>query len=243
MTCPENFAVFILTVLIYYDIILSMYISNKITRKIYDNLKNYVDEIILLPDFDLLPTPVASHADMLMYKLRDSLLAHNRYYYENPDLFNGVKITLTNEYISNTYPNDILLNALNLGGTVYCKADCISKYIRADADKIVNLKQGYARCSTCIVSNNAVITADRNIADIVSADVLLIKEGHIKLDGYNYGFIGGASVKVGDNILFFGDISVHPDYEKITEFCGKYGMKAVSLSDEMLYDYGSMVII
>ena len=219
-----------------------MYISNKISRKIYDNLKKYVDDIILLPDFERLPKPVASHADMLMYKLRDSLLVHKEYYDKNSDLFSGVKVTLTDEFIADKYPNDILLNALNLDGNVYCKADYVSRYIRADADNIVDLNQGYARCSACIVTDTAIITADRNIADNVK-DVLLIQEGNIKLDGYNYGFIGGASVRIDGKILFFGDISGHPDYKEIMEFCGRHDTEVISLSDEMLYDYGSMVII
>ena len=223
---------------------MKVYISDKISEEIFSNLTKYAEDIILLPDFDQLPVPVASHADMLMYKLNESLLVHKEYYDKNHDLFEDVKVTLTDEFISNAYPNDILLNALNLRGTVYCKADYVSRYIRADAVNIVNLKQGYARCSVCNVCETAIITADRNIANSVKdIDVLLIKEGGIKLDGYNYGFIGGASAKIDRKILFFGDISEHPGYKKITEFCGKYDTEVISLSDEMLYDYGSMVII
>ena len=226
-----------------YGIILSMYISNQISKKIYNNLLKYADEIILLPPFDKLPPPVSSHADMIMYKLRDSLLIHKDYYNENATLFHGISVTLTDEVISDVYPHDILLNALNLNGTVYGKTDSVSEYIKSDAAKIINIKQGYARCSACIVSDHAIITADRSIAAAVTdTDVLLIREGHINLDGYGYGFIGGASVKIGGKLLFFGDITRHPDHNAVGRFCEMQGVEIISLSDEILYDYGSMVI-
>jgi len=219
------------------------FISGEISETVYKNLSKYADNIIKLPPFGLLPPPVASHADMLMYRLRDSLLIHRRYYEAHADLFSGISVTLTNEVISDRYPHDILLNALNLNGTVYGKSDYISELIKSDAVKTVDIRQGYARCSVCKVSDRAVITADRGIAERVSADVLLIRAGHISLNGYGYGFIGGASVTIGGKLLFFGDVTRHPDYTGIVRFAKTHDTEIISLSDEILYDYGSMVII
>lgn len=220
------------------------YINGNVSNEILNNLSMYVENITLLPSFSLLPAPVSSHADMLMYKLNDSLLIHRQYYEMNFNLFKTVDVTLTDEYISNIYPHDILLNCLKLNSTVYCKADYISKYIKSDAEKIVNVKQGYARCSTCIINEHAIITADRSIArNVIDTDVLLIKEGYIKLQGYDYGFIGGASINMDGKILFLGDIKRHPDCNNMIKFCEKHNVEVISLSNEMLYDYGSMVII
>lgn len=223
------------------------YVSCLISDNIYTKLSEYVN-VIKLPAFDSLPNPVSSHADMLVYQyqLNDSLLVHERYYNMNRDLFTDVNVIVTDEFISDVYPHDILLNALNLNGVVYGKVDYISRYIKEEAAEIVDIKQGYARCSVCRVSDTAIITADKNITlnlNVKNADVLLINEGFIRLNGYNYGFIGGASVKMGDKMLFFGDINKHPDCEKIVGFCEKYGVDVLSLSDEVLYDYGSMVIL
>ena len=220
------------------------FISGEISETVYKNLSKYAGNIIKLPPFGLLPPPVASHADMLMYRLRDSLLIHRRYYEAHADLFSGISVTLTNEVISDRYPHDILLNALNLNGTVYGKIDSVSEHIRADAVKTIEVRQGYARCSACIVTDNAVITADRSIAaGVIDTDVLLIRAGHISLNGYGYGFIGGASVTIGSKLLFFGDVTRHPDYTGIVRFAKTHDTEIISLSDEILYDYGSMVII
>jgi hypothetical protein len=93
------------------------------------------------------------------------------------------------------------------------------------------------------VSENAVITADKGLAGkIDNADVLLIREGYIALDGYNYGFIGGASFNFGGKLFFFGDISKHADYRQIIAFCERHDTAVISLSDDLLYDYGSIII-
>lgn len=220
------------------------YVSEQISDKIYTALSDYFDDIVKLPKFFRLPEPVSSHADMLLYKLNGSILMHEKYYDMNHKLFSDVNVTLTDEYISDKYPHDILLNALNLRDIVYGKKDFISRYIKAETEHIVDLRQGYARCSVCVVTESAVITSDHNIArNLTDTDVLFIRSGHIGLYGYDYGFIGGASVTIDDNVLFFGDITAHPDYESILKFCEKHNVQVVSLSDEMLYDYGAMVII
>lgn len=220
------------------------YVSEQISDKIYAVLSHYVDRIVKIPKFSRLSEPVSSHSDMLLYKLNNSILTHEQYYKMNNKLFSDIDLTLTDEYISDKYPHDILLNVLNLRGVVYGKKDFISRYIKAETEHIVDLRQGYARCSVCVVTESAVITSDRNIAkSLIDTDVLLIKSGHIGLCGYDYGFIGGASVTIDNKILFFGDITTHPDYESILKFCDKHNVQAVSLSDEMLYDYGAMVII
>jgi len=60
--------------------------------------------------------------------------------------------------------------------------------------ELIPVKQGYAKCSLCIVSENAVITADEGLAYTLcraGLDVLKIIPGCIRLPGYGYGFIGG----------------------------------------------------
>ena len=56
--------------------------------------------------------------------------------------------------------------------------------------------------------------------------MLLISSGDIKLEGYDYGFIGGASGKISDNtVVFFGNAEMHPYYSSIRELCLKIKLK------------------
>lgn len=60
--------------------------------------------------------------------------------------------------------------------------------------------------------------------------MLKTRPGYITLEGYQYGFIGGASVNLDENTLgFFVDISFHPDNLSIIDFCKSHNVNAVSL--------------
>ena len=75
-------------------------------------------------------------------------------------------------------------------------------------------------------------------------DVLKISAGHIMLDGYDYGFIGGCCGKISSGaIAFCGDLKTHPDSDNICGFLGNYGIKAVSLGSGQLYDTGGILPI
>ena len=75
-------------------------------------------------------------------------------------------------------------------------------------------------------------------------DVLLLQKNCVNLEGYKYGFIGGASGKIApDKIAFMGDISLHPEYDRIKRFLYKRDIEPISLSDEPLTDFGSLLPI
>ena len=120
-------------------------------------------------------------------------------------------------------------------------AECAAKKI-----PLVHVKQGYTRCSSLVIGDNAVITADKSIAKALKADgaeVLSIQPGHIRLEGFEYGFIGGAGFFDNGTTYFFGNIKKHPDYERIKVFCAEYNSKIEILNrEEQLTDIGGVVI-
>ncbi len=148
------------------------------------------------------------------------------------------------------YPHNVALNAALVGNNLFCKVDALAAEVRDfcinNDIRLVNVNQGYAKCSTLIVNDNAIITADPTIhkaATDVNIDALLINQGHIVLDDKNYGFIGGASGVIGDNVLFFGDLDTHPDAESIKLFLKKYNMRHISLYSGKLKDIGGFVLL
>ena len=85
---------------------------------------------------------------------------------------------------------------------------------------VINVNQGYSGCSVCVINDSAIITDDESIftaAQNFLNDVLLIQKGSIRLNGYNYGFIGGCCGKISKNKLstqdfrqeFTGGVCVH----------------------------------
>lgn len=225
-----------------------------VSQNISQTCKSYLEKegfaVLLLPPFGRLPQPVSCHADMLVFKFENKLVIHSDYYKANSTLFDslGVELELTDEPIGTEYPHDILLNAFLLhDGTLFSKTQYTSDLVKQKAERTVNVNQGYSKCSTCIVSENAVITSDPSLCAAYEKnglDVLKISPGFVRLDGYDYGFIGGASCNVdGGSVLFFGRVEDHPDYDRIACFSASHGVKLVSMSDEMLTDLGGAVVI
>ena len=104
--------------------------------------------------------------------------------------------------------------------------------------------QGYARCSILPVNEDSIITADWGVAKIcISAgmNVLLIRPGHIQLTGFNYGFIGGCGGRIGDTVVFHGNLSEHPDGNSIREFIHQRGLKIKDFPEFPLTDIGSIL--
>ena len=230
-------------------------VDSRIPKKCADTLYGLGFELIPLPAFSALPAPVATHPDMLLFIAEKNIICHKDYLSANPDIFEkisaeGYDIITTDEEISNEYPSDILLNALHISDTVYCKQNSISHFIKDFVARknlnICNVKQGYSKCSVCVVDDDSAITSDPSLCRAMVAsgiDVLLISSGNITLSGYDTGFIGGCSGQNGDTVYFSGNILLHPDGEKIVDFCAKHKKTAVSLSEEPLLDIGSIFFI
>lgn len=148
------------------------------------------------------------------------------------------------------YPGDAQFNCCVVGKRLICNpktaASGIVDYLTNTAGKrLLPVRQGYSRCAVCIVDGESIITADRGIAKAAQADglrVLMIHEGHIRLDGYAYGFIGGAAFKLSsDKLAFTGQLDSHPDRDTILRFLAERGVEPVYLSREPIFDIGSAI--
>ena len=167
-------------------------------------------------------------------------------------LKNSYHVILADKDISGEYPKNVLLNAAVIGKNVIANTKYLDKNVKEyclnEGYQLIHVNQGYAKCSCAVVSDHALITADKGIYNSLkeyNIEVLLIRQGRVQLKGANYGFIGGASgldIRHGERILYFsGNISAHPDYDKISEFCRKHHTRIYSLTDMELYDIGGML--
>ncbi len=147
------------------------------------------------------------------------------------------------------YPDNICYNAAIIGRRVIHKLSHIDEVLLRELEckdiKKINVKQGYSKCSICIVGENAIITADSKINESArknGVDSLLVRAGGIVLDGFEYGFIGGCSGLVSENEIFFaGDILNHQDGSLIMDFLEKNGKSAVFCEGQKLLDVGSII--
>ncbi len=220
------------------------------------SLKKRGFEIIQLPPDPSLPEPVNGHTDLLLFIIAGHLLIRESYYFtaltDVDDLCKkaGLKRMISTEEADTEYPRDCgLCAAISGNNIIYCEKSADKKLLRlgiAHGYSLLSVPQGYTKCSCAILADGSVITSDEGIARVTrdaGIDTLLISAGHIDLPGYNYGFIGGASGLCENTLYFCGNIKAHPDYEKIEEFAEKHCTKIVSLSEERLYDVGSLIFI
>lgn len=200
---------------------------------------------------DTFPIPEQKHADMQILPINNDIFILNECTVLAEKLPNE-RLVFCNKKAGNKYPEDILLNFLYLNNTLYGKLSAIDKnlldYCKENNIRTVNINQGYARCSTLVLNKKAVITSDLSIEKALKKDgveVLLIPSGSIVLDGYDYGFIGGASGKIEENtIAFFGNVTSHPDYRRIENFCENQNVSInVICPYTSLTDIGGMVKI
>ena len=208
--------------------------------------------VVTLPPFSLLQKPVASHADMLLLACEKTLFVHKDYAFSSSEALKNAfgDTVFIDEPISSEYPHDILLNIAIVGGEVFANVNFASKtvlsFLEKQGKRIHNVKQGYAHCSTCIVNDKAIITADVGIANAAQKagiDVLKISSGNISLSGYDHGFIGGASGYDSKHVYFCGSLEFHPDGESIKSFCQKHGKIVVELSSSPLVDVGGILFV
>ena len=194
---------------------------------------------------------IASHADIQIHYLGNNRFvcapeAFEHYKKFLPDSFTLIK---GSKSLAAKYPADIPYNAAAVGKTLICNScstaiEILREY-SCKGRHILNVAQGYAKCSTCVVSDKAIITADTSIAKAATdngIDVLKITEGHIDLKNMNYGFIGGASGLIEKNVIAFnGELGAHPDGDKIKQFCNNHDVEIAELQTGILCDIGTFI--
>ena len=208
-------------------------------------------ETISLPANDLLDEEINSHADILVFNcLNGTIIADSGLKGEIEPYLTGFNL-LFEKGVKSPYPDDIMLNAANLGDAVVCNTKFISSQIIDFANenniKLIHTRQGYAKCNLCVLNNKTIITEDDNLACLLNNSqysVLKITPGYIDLSDKHHGFIGGASAKISDGEIYFsGDISSHPDYKLIYEFITKAGIKPIFNKNRPLKDFGGIIPI
>jgi hypothetical protein len=219
---------------------------------IVESLKDMGIGIIRCQRCDELYDAVSCHPDMLFHHLggNDIVAALNASQETLEELKRHKFHIIKGRYpVSDKYPYCAAYNVARIGDYAICNKkiidpvllDCLTSL----GIRILDVKQGYCKCSLCIVNANAIITSDEGIYKSLSKydfDILKINPGSIRLSGLNYGFIGGASGLIDKNTLAFaGKIENHPDCDSMLEFLSKYDVQTKDLGNGALTDIGSLI--
>lgn len=211
-------------------------------------------KVISLPSYYKLDTPVSSHADMLFCILDNTIFCYEDYVKYN-NIFDilkdsGYNVCFVSAVCKKEYPDDVSLNVLVMGKTIFCNKKYVAKEILEYADAhgymVRNVKQGYSACSTLVLDENNAITSDSSVFKAmreIGKNVLLIDNSNIELKGYNCGFIGGATGVCGNKIYIFGELNKLVDYKKIKSLISSLNFNVVQISLGGVCDFGGIKLI
>ncbi len=201
--------------------------------------------------FHKLEAPVNAHPDMLAVSIGERLFIHADDIHLAAALSKqNIPFSLSNAPVGAKYPSDIALNLFTVkkylfANVAHASTDVL-EYARLCGYELVNISQGYAKCSTLLLEE-AIITADKGIYRAAmerGIDALLISPGNIEIEKYDTGFIGGASAKISDDkVAVFGSIEKHPDGDKMLDFAKNHDTEIISLGHSPLFDYGGIVCV
>ena len=207
-----------------------------------------IKTLIVKPNVSL-PKPINTHADIQMLHIKNNLIFCQGEHLFREESSANFKFYKIKEKAGNLYPHDVRLNCTIIGRILICNEKTISKDILEIAYKnemqIINVNQGYSKCSVCIINDKTIITDDESIYTAAGKflnDAVLISKGSVVLKGYNYGFIGGCCGKIDkDKIAFNGKIESHNDCNKIIDILQRNNTEIIELCDSKLTDIGGIL--
>ncbi len=195
---------------------------------------------------------VNGHPDMQIHHIGDNVFVCEKSlteYYNN--LLPDAEIVSGNTHLTSVYPYDIAYNGAKIGDYFFHYLNYtdskIIEYYKTNREKLINVKQGYTKCSVAIINKNAIITSDIKIAQKaqnVGIDALFTENDQIILKGQNCGFFGGICGKTDKNTLVInGNINKLRNAESLLNFCQGNGVNIKSLNNCIPEDIGSILPI
>lgn len=214
-------------------------------RESIHELKTLGLEVVCSAKVSALYSEVDGHPDMQLHFVNGkAICAPEVYGYYSKRL--NIKSEKGSLDIGSSYPHDICYNVCAVNGFALCLSRYTAPEILSEYKKIIDTRQGYAKCSVCVVGSSAAITADDGIYRALvqnGIDALKITPGFVELYSMG-GFIGGASGMISDDCLAFnGELSTHPDCENIRAFCRSHGVYITELRSGALKDIGTIMLV
>ena len=190
-----------------------------------------------------------THPDILTHPLPSGEIVVDRDNFEYyKKIFPDKKILPSHSILSKEYPKDVPQNAFTFKNYFIHNLKFTDKvlldYYKNSGYEMIDIKQGYGKCSS-LVTEDFIITSDGGIYESLRdfIPIYKIKHGEIRLQNFNYGFIGGATGVLGKKIFFTGDFSHHSSHEEILKIIKKYNYEIEILSKDQIEDFGSIYFI
>lgn len=227
-------------------------VDYKICDESLNTLKKHNINVIKTKPHSKLYEAINSHPDMQIQHIKDNIFVCEKSlfdYYKSalPD----AKIIKGNSELEEKYPNDINYNSAVINNYVFHNLKYtdskLLEYYNSNGAKLINIKQGYSKCSVCILNENAIITSDLNIAkkaEKLGINALYIEPYEIRLKSMSNGLIGGICGLIDKDLLAInGNIEKIVQGKQFLDFCKKNQTNVLYLNNDIPEDIGSIIPI
>lgn len=230
-------------------------IDERVDKNIEKYFLNLGYEVIKVKKCSTVYNEISSHTDIFCSKIDNTVVSSPKVLDGN---FNEKYNFLTGDHVGNSYPDCAKYNVCNIDNYAIHNFSITDKVVLdvivEKGYNLINVKQGYSRCSILPLGNMSCITSDKGIYDVLvknNFDVLYINSSEldIKLFDENNiyskmsGFIGGCSTVLNDTVIFFGDIDRFKCKDKLLSFLHSKGFKVKDFKNMDVIDYGSCIFL
>lgn len=227
------------------------FVDYRTTENEINSLKKLNYDVIKIPKDNNLYEAINGHTDIQLNILdKHTLIVNKNINLSFKELLKTKNINFieSNSTLSSKYPSNISLNAYITDNYLVHNLKFTDKKILeyCKNKKIINVNQGYTKCSILPLREKAIITNDTGIYNTLkneNFDILLLPFGDIELSGFNYGFIGGVGGMISSNSMaFFGSLDNYSFGNEVKKFLYKYDIKPIYLNNTKLIDRGSLLV-
>lgn len=212
-------------------------------------------EIIKVKKSEGIYSEISSHTDIFCVKINDTVISQVNTFDCN---LNNKYRFLTGDNVGNSYPYCAKYNVCIVDNYAIHNLDItdntVLNVLKEKGYKLINVKQGYSRCSILPLGNMACVTSDMGIYNVLvknNFDVLYLDPSDLDIklfDSYGEystmsGFIGGCSTVLNDTVIFFGDLDKFKCKDKLLEFLNSKGFKVKDFKNMDIIDYGSCIFL
>lgn len=189
---------------------------------------------------------LSGHADLSAVQIGKSVII-SEYLSPCEQIHNVVAVEYVPDPQQAVYPYDAGLNFCIAGNKLFYNPKTANAKLveKCGCKQLIPVKQGYTKCSICVVDESSIITSDKRIAEAAESagiDALYLSEPFVKLEGFDYGFIGGAAFKISaTDLAFTGKIIDTIIENKIESFLSKRNINPIYLTDTPIFDIGSAI--
>lgn len=227
-------------------------VAGNITEDMIHSLKKMNLRVIRTIRHKKVHSSISYHPDIVIHPIGEKLLIVEPTvfdYYKEKFKNTDIELVKGEKELKLKYPLNIAYNVGRIGN--YALHDFrytdekLKFHLQKENIELINIKQGYTKCSMAVIGKEGIITSDLVIDREVRKrgfKSLLVKPGYIYLKNQSYGFIGGCTGNISNReVLFSGSLNVHPDKERIENFLKDLNKNISYLTKEQINDIGTIM--